>query len=412
MLESKTIRAQFPMLEKTIMGHPLIYFDSAATALKPHCVIDTLTDFYGNHYGTVHRAVYSLAAEATRLYDQARTTVQKFIQAPSKENIVFTKGTTESINLVASSFGKAFIQPGDEILITEVEHHANIVPWQIMCQERKAILKTIPITYEGNCDLSQFASLLSPKTKIVALPHISNTLGSIFPIKEIIHLSHQQGAKVLIDGAQSAARIPINVQDLDADFYVFSGHKCYGPNGIGILYGKEELLEALPPYQGGGDMIATVTTEKTTYNHPPLKFEAGTPPIAEAIALGAALRFLQETGMESIAQHEQDLLHYATSRLKEFEGLRILGESPHKAGVICFTVQDSHPLDIATLLDFKGICIRSGHQCSQPTMNKYGLTASCRISFGIYNTKEEIDLFCQALSNTLPVSTNQKKFLD
>lgn len=396
------IRAQFPVLSKTMNGHPLIYFDSGATAQKPQSVIDSITSFYAEHYGTVHRAVYELSVDATRLYQQTRTQVQHFLNAKAVEEIIFTKGTTESINLVASSFGKRFIQPGDEILITEMEHHSNIVPWQILCQDRQAILKIVPMDARGVLDMEAFHQLLTSRTKLVAVAHISNSLGTINPLSEIIPAAHAKGAKVLVDGAQSAPHVAVDVQALDIDFFVFSGHKLYGPTGIGILYGKEELLNAMPPYQGGGDMIETVTFEKTTYNVLPLKFEAGTPMIAEVIGLGAALNFVNAIGLDKIAAWEHQLLVHATEQLSSIPDLVIFGNAPHKGALVSFNIKGIHPLDIGTMLDLHGIAVRTGHLCAQPVMRKFGTTAFVRASFGLYNTLEEIDIFADALRTIIP----------
>ena len=401
MTSRESVRKQFPMLSQLMHGKPLIYFDSAATTQKPQSVIDAMSSFYEGRYGTVHRAVYELAARSTFEYDLSRQKVQRFLHAKHLEEIVFTKGTTESINLVAASFGKAFIKAGDEVLIAETEHHANIVPWQMMCTERGSILQVIPCNEKGEIDLYAFENLLSDKTKIVALAHIANSTGTIHPIKQIIQIAHAKGAKVLIDGAQSVSHQKIDVQDLDADFFVFSGHKAYGPTGIGVLYGKKELLDALPPYQGGGDMIDEVRFEKTTYQKSPLKFEAGTPPIAEVIGLGAALDFIDSLGREQIASYEHTLLEYATEKLQSVEGLRIIGTSANKGSIISFVIEGVHPLDLGTMLSLKGVAVRTGHMCAQPTLRKYGLTSMTRVSFGVYNTIQEIDYFMQVLYEVL-----------
>lgn len=395
------LRKDFPMLSKTMHGKPLIYFDSAATALKPQIVIDAITDFYQNHYGTVHRAVYELALHSSQAYQQVRENVRSFLNAAKTEEIIFTRGTTESINLIAYSFGKAFIQPGDEILITAMEHHSNIVPWQILCEDRHATLKVAPINSKGELILEEFEKLLTPKTRLVAIAHISNSLGTLNPIKKLIHMAHQAGAKVLIDGAQSAPHQAIDVQVLDADFFVFSGHKLFGPTGIGILYGKESLLEQMPPYQGGGDMIETVTFPKTTYNTLPLKFEAGTPMIAEVIGLGAAIDYVNSIGMQAIGEWEHALLEYATKRIMEIEDLTIMGTAANKGAIISFVVKGIHALDIGTLLDLKGIAIRTGHHCAQPVMQHFQIPAMARASFALYNTFEEVDQFISALKDTV-----------
>lgn len=395
------LRADFPMLKKSMHGKPLIYFDSAATAQKPQAVIDAITNFYSDHYGTVHRAVYELSIHATQEYQNVRQKVAAYLNAAKPEEIIYTRGTTESINMVAYSFGKAFVEPGDEILITEMEHHSNIVPWQIMCEDRDAILKVAPINDRGELIMEEFAKLLTPKTKLVAVAHVSNSLGTINPIKEIIALAHRAGAKVLIDGAQSAPHMKVDVQALDADFFVFSGHKLYGPTGIGILYGKEALLEAMPPYQGGGDMIDTVTFAKTTYNVLPMKFEAGTPMIAEVIGLGAAIDYINAIGIENIQRWEQSLLEYATQSLQKIDGLRIIGTAAQKGGIISFIVDGIHPLDIGTMLDVRGVAVRTGHHCAQPTMRHFGLPGTSRASFGLYNNKQEVDGFTEALQSVV-----------
>ncbi|MEI8364853.1 MAG: cysteine desulfurase [Parachlamydiaceae bacterium] len=401
MFDPLDLRADFPMLQQRMHGKPLIYFDSAATAQKPKVVIDTIDDFYRNHYGTVHRAVYELALHATQKYQETRVKAAKFLNAEKSEEIIYTRGTTESINMVAYSFGKAFVHPGDEVLITEMEHHSNIVPWQMLCEERGAVLKVAPMNEKGELILDEFVRLLSGRTKIAAVAHISNSLGTINPIKEIASCVHKAGGKLLVDGAQSAPHMPIDVRDLDADFYVFSGHKVYGPTGIGILYGKEELLNAMPPYQGGGDMIETVTFEKTTYNVLPMKFEAGTPMIAETIGLGAAIDYLTQIGMKKIQSWEHELLTYATTAMMEIEGLRIIGTAANKGGIISFVVDGTHPLDLGTMLDLRGVAVRTGHHCAQPVMRRFAVPATARVSFGLYNTKDEIDAFIVALRDVI-----------
>ncbi|MEI8124324.1 MAG: cysteine desulfurase [Parachlamydiaceae bacterium] len=390
-------RHDFPMLKKSMHGKPLVYFDSAATAQKPKAVIDAINNFYTEHYGTVHRAVYELSVYATKHYQDIRNKIASFLNAAKPEEIIYTRGTTESINMVAYSFGKAFVHPGDEILITEMEHHSNIVPWQILCEDRGAVLKVAPVNDRGELIIEEFAKLLSKKTKIASVTHVSNALGTINPIKEIASLVHEAGGKLLVDGAQSTPHQPIDLIDLGADFYVFSGHKIYGPTGIGILYGKEELLNAMPPYQGGGDMIEKVTFEKTTYNVLPMKFEAGTPMIAETIGLGAAIDYLTTVGMNNIRLWEQELLAYATEKMLEIDGLRIIGTAPHKGGIISFVIEGMHHLDIGTMLDLRGVAIRTGHHCAQPIMQHFGLAGTARVSFGLYNTKEEVDIFVNAL---------------
>lgn len=382
-------------------GKPLIYFDSAATAQKPQVVIDAIQNFYQNAYGTVHRAVYELAVHSTQEYQAIREKISAFLNAKSDHEIIYTRGTTESINMVAYSFGKAFVKPGDEVIISEMEHHSNIVPWQLMCEDRQAKLKIIPINDRGEILLDEFQKLLTEKTKIVSIGHIANSLGTINPIKEMIHMAHQAGAKVLIDGAQSAPNMPIDVQDLDADFYVFSGHKLFGPTGIGILYGKEALLEQMPPYQGGGDMIETVSFDKTTFNVLPLKFEAGTPMIAEVIGLGAAIDYVNSIGMNQIKNYEHELLEYATLQLQEIPKLRIIGTAKEKGAIISFIVEGLHTLDIGTFLDLRGVAVRTGHHCAQPTMRHFGIPGTVRASFSFYNNKEEIDRFVVALKEVI-----------
>lgn len=394
-------RKDFPMLAHKMHEKPLIYFDNAATTQKPQVVIDAVTQFYTNSYGTVHRAVYELATFATTKYQEVRAQVARFIHAAKPEEIIYTRGTTESINLVAYSYGRRFVNAGDEILISTMEHHSNIVPWQMLCEERGAILRVIPINERGELNLDAYRELLSSKTRLVAIAHVSNSLGTINPVKEMIQLAHAAGAHVLVDGAQAAPHMPVDVQDLDADFYVFSGHKVYGPTGIGILYGKSALLEEMPPYQGGGDMIDTVTFEKTTYNVPPLKFEAGTPMIAEVIGLGAALTYLENIGMQNIFEWEHQLLTHATELLTAIPKVRIIGTAPNKGAIISFIVDNVHPLDIGTMLDLRGIAIRTGHHCAQPAMNFFDTHGTARASFGLYNTMEEVDQFAKALQDVI-----------
>lgn len=395
------IRKQFPILETRHSGHQLAYLDSAATAQKPDSVIDAISQFYREEYGTVHRAVYGLSNGATARYSGVREKVRAFLNASSSDEIIFTKGTTEGINLVADSFGRAFLRHEDEIIISETEHHANIVPWQKICKERGAHLKIIPVNEKGELDLNTYGALLSPRTRLVAVAHMTNTTGTVHPLEEIIEMAHSHHAKVLVDGAQSVAHLPIDVKKLNVDFFVFSAHKMYGPTGVGILYGKRGLLEALPPYQCGGDMIEKVTFKETTYREPPLKFEAGTPMVAEVIGLGAALDFLQGIGLGKIAEWEKKLLDYATEKLRAIRNLQIIGTSSSKGPIISFAVAGVHPLDIGTLLDAKGICVRTGHLCSQPTMQRFNLTSVTRASFALYNTPSEIDYFIASLQEAL-----------
>ena len=390
------MKEDFPIFKDSA----LVYLDSAATAQKPQSVIDAISHFYAAEYGTVHRAVYSLAAHSTEKYNAVREKVRRFLGAEHREEIVFTKSTTEALNLIAATFP---FQPGDEILISEMEHHSNIVPWQLACARTGAQLKVIPISDTGEILLDAYKKLLSPRTKLVSVAHISNVLGTLNPIAEMAALAHAHGAKIVVDGAQSVAHLPVDVQKLDIDFFAFSGHKAYGPNGIGVLYGKKTLLEMLPPYQGGGDMVETVTFEKTTYQKPPLKFEAGTPQIAEVIGLGAALDYLNHVGLSTIGAHEDKLLQMATEQLLEIPGLRILGTAPNKSAIISFVIEGIHPLDLGTLLDVRGIAVRTGHHCAQPLLRRFGLTAATRVSFGIYNTSEDIEALIRALKEILTI---------
>ncbi len=393
------IRQEFPLLKSS----PLIYLDSAATTHKPQAVIDAMMQFYTQGYGTVHRALYKLAAEATAQYHAVRQQVQQFLNAESSDEIIFTKGTTEAINLVAASFGEAFVRAGDEILISEMEHHSNIVPWQLLCARAGAHLRVAPIDESGQLIKEEFEKLLNERTRLVSVAHISNATGTQNPIEWIIEKAHEFGAKVFIDGAQSAGHIPVDVQLLDADFFAFSGHKIFGPTGVGILYGKREILEQMPPYQGGGDMIERVTFEKTTYQAPPLRFEAGTPMIAEVMGLGAALTFIENLGRARVASWEQELLQHATERLLQIPGLRLIGTAPQKGAIVTFVVQDVHSSDIGSMLDAKGVAVRTGHLCAQPTMRRFGVETATRLSFAPYNTCEEIDQCVDALSKILPV---------
>jgi cysteine desulfurase / selenocysteine lyase len=401
MLDIQKIRADFPILSQKVRGKQLVYLDNAATTQKPQVVIDAISKYYSEQNSNIHRGVHFLSQQATTAYEDARKNIQQFINAPKAEQIIFTKGTTDGINLVAHSFGKAFVKQGDEIIISALEHHSNIVPWQMLCEDRGATLKVIPINQKGELLIEEFKKLLSPKTKLVAVNHISNTLGTINPIEEIISLSHSVGAKVLIDGAQAVAHTRVDVQQLDCDFYVFSGHKLFGPTGIGVLYGKEELLNAMPPYQGGGDMIKTVTFEKTEYNDLPHKFEAGTPNIVGGIGLGVAIDYVKSIGLENIAQQENDLLHYATEQLKMIDGIRFIGEADKKTSVISFLVDGAHPFDVGTILDQLGIAVRTGHHCTQPLMDFYQIPSTVRASFSFYNTKKEVDTLIEGLKKAI-----------
>ena len=382
-------------------GRPLVYLDSAATAHKPESVINAITQFYRDEYATVHRAVYELAARSTEMYAGVREKVREFINAKSEEEIIYVKGTTEAINLVAASFGKAHIKEGDEVIISEMEHHSNIVPWQIICEDRKAILKVIPIDEKGELIFSAYEKLLSSRTKIVSIAHIANSTGTINPISKFIDKAHAAGAKIMIDGAQSAPHMKIDVQALDVDFYAFSGHKLYGPTGIGILYGKKELLEELPPYQSGGDMIENVSFTKTTYQPIPLKFEAGTPLIAQVIGLGAAISYVENIGMDRISEWKTLLLNKATKKLQEIDEVKIIGTSDSKGSIISFIVDKVHPLDIGTILGLRGIAIRTGNLCAQPTLKVFGQSSLARISFGLYNSFDEIDFFIHSLKDAI-----------
>ncbi len=393
------IRADFPALHQKVHGKPLVYLDNAATTHKPKAVIQRVSDFYAKDNSNVHRGVHALSARATLAYIEARKTIQALLSAESDKEIIFTKGTTESINLVAQSYGRTHFKPGDEILITTMEHHANIVPWQLIAEQTGALLKVAPINEDGECSLEDFANCLSDKTAFVSIVHLSNVLGTLNPVKKMIKMAHAVGAKVLIDGAQAIAHCEIDVKALDCDFYVFSGHKVYGPTGIGVLYGKEALLEAMPPYQGGGDMIRRVTFEKTEYNELPFKFEAGTPNIAGVLGLAAAVEYLLALDIQKVAAYEASLLSYATSRAKETPGFRIIGEAKHKSSVLSFVLDSAHPHDIGTILDHQGVAVRAGHHCAMPLMERYGLPATARASFAFYNTHEEIDKLFAAIEH-------------
>ena len=396
----REIREDFPALRQTVYGKNLIYFDNGATSQKPQFVIDAINRYYSKENANIHRGVHHLSQKATNEYEASRKTIAAYLNAKKDHEIIFTKGTTDSINLVANSFG-ALLKAGDEIIISAMEHHSNIVPWQMLCERIGCVLRVIPINKKGELIFEEYEKLLNEKTKLVSVTHISNTLGTINPVKKIIASAHNVGAKVLIDGAQSIQHKKIDVQALDCDFYVFSGHKVFGPTGIGILYGKEELLNKMPPYQGGGDMIAKVTFEKTTYNELPFKFEAGTPHIAGAICLGRAIEYLNQFNIEDIEQHELALADYAQDLLLTFEGLHIIGESKNKTSVVSFVVDGVHPFDLGTLLDKQGIAVRTGHHCTQPLMDFYKIPGTVRASFAFYNTKEEIDIFIQAFEKAL-----------
>lgn len=398
-LDVEALREQFPIFRRTVRGKRLIYLDSAATSQKPQCVIDAEREFYERYNANVHRGAYLIAEEATTAYEGAREKVAKFINAPSKDCIVFTRGTTEAINSVAYSWGWANLKEGDEILLTEMEHHSNIVPWQLIAERTGAKIKVVPITDDGLLDMEAFDRLLTERVKIVAVTHVSNVLGTINPVQEICRKAHEVGAVVLVDGAQAAPHLPVDVQAIDCDFYALSGHKMCGPTGSGALYGRKELLEAMPPFLGGGEMIRTVTFERTTFNDVPYKFEAGTPAIAQAIGLGAAVDYLTKIGVERIRAHEVELVAYALERLREIKGITIYGVAPpeQRGGVIAFNIGDIHPHDLATFLDAHGICIRAGHHCAQPLMRRFNVAATARASFYLYNTPGEIDALADAL---------------
>ena len=385
------IRADFPILRQKIRGKPLVYLDNAATTQKPQVVINAITRYYERDNANIHRGVHFLSEHATEEHDEARSTIQAFINAADPKEIIFVRGATEAINLVAQSYGRTHIGAGDEIVITAMEHHSNIVPWQFLVEEKGAKLRIAPINDQGELLLDEFANLLGPKTKLVAATHVSNALGSITPIRRMIELAHAQNIPVLVDGAQAIPHLKVDVQALDCDFYAFSGHKIYGPTGIGVLYGKAALLEAMPPYQGGGDMIASVTFEKTLFNKLPFKFEAGTPDISGAIGLGAAIRYVESLGIEKVAAYEHDLLAYATERIGAIPGVRLVGTAKEKAGVLSFIMEGIHPHDIGTILDQEGIAIRTGHHCSQPVMQRFDIPATARASFALYNTRGEVD---------------------
>lgn len=401
----------FPIFSANKGGkHHLVYLDSAATTQKPRAVIETMSNFYLFQYGTVHRAIYQLAAESTDLYSQVREKVKTFLNAAHEEEIIFTSGTTDSINLVARTFTKAFMKKGDQILISASEHHANIVPWQMMQEEMGIELLICPNLEDGSLDLESFKKLLSKKVKLVSMAFITNTTGALYPVKEIAELSHCVGAKVLVDAAQAAGHIEIDVKHLDVDFLAFSAHKMYGPTGIGVLYGKKELLEKMPPHKGGGDMIESVSFEKTTYQRPPLRFEAGTPMIAEAIGFGAALDYINSIGVGVIYEHEQKLLRYATEKLKKIPGVKILGNSKHKGAIITFILKGMHPLDVGTILNLKSVAIRTGQMCAEPLIRSFGISSAMRISFGVYNTEDEIDYFIKMLEETIVLLKKELSF--
>lgn len=385
------VRKDFPVLQQKVHGKPLVYLDNAATTQKPLAVIDALEHYYRHDNSNIHRGVHTLSERSTEAYEHARVAAQKFLNAGDSKEIIFVRGTTEGINLVAQTYGRKNVGAGDEVLITAMEHHSNIVPWQLLCEEKGAKLRVAPINDRGELLMEEFEKLLGPKTKIVAVGHLSNALGTINPVCEIVRMAHARNIPVLVDGAQAAPRMAVDVRALDCDFYAVSGHKMYGPTGIGVLYGKAALLEAMPPWQGGGDMIASVTFDKTIYNRLPYKFEAGTPNIADTIGLGAAIEYLNNLGPEQVETHEAELLAYATSKVESIPGVQIIGTAREKAGVLSFVMEDIHPHDIGTILDREGIAVRTGHHCAQPVMQRFNIPATVRASFGLYNTREEVD---------------------
>jgi cysteine desulfurase / selenocysteine lyase len=391
------IREDFPILTQTVHGKPLVYLDNAATSQKPQSVIDTISRYYATENANVHRGIHTLSEMATQAYEGARDTVRRFLNAADTREIIFVRGTTEAINLVAQSYGRTFLTAGDEIVISAMEHHSNIVPWQLLCEQVGARLQVIPFNHNGELLLDEYARLLNERTKFVAVVHVSNALGTINPVTHMIAMAHRRGIPVLLDGAQAVPHLPVNVQELDCDFYAFSGHKVYGPTGIGVLYGKADLLKRMPPYQGGGDMISVVTFEKTHYNTLPYKFEAGTPNIAGVIGLGAAIKYIQAIGLDRIAAYEAELLAYATEALEEIPGLRLIGTAQEKASVVSFVLDCAHPHDIGTILDREGVAIRAGHHCAMPVMQRFGVPATARASFAFYNTPAEIDALVRAI---------------
>ena len=396
-----TYRQDFPILSREVYKHPLVYFDNAATTQKPQCVIDAIVREYAEVNANVHRGIHYLSQQATELHEAARETVRQFINARSTSEIVFTRGTTESINLVAYSFGEAFLKEGDEVILSVMEHHSNIVPWQLLRERKGIVIKVVPMNEAGELDLEAYRGLFTPKTRLVSICHVSNVLGTINPAQEIIRIAHEAGARVLLDGAQSVPHFTVDVQALDCDFMVFSGHKIYGPTGIGVLYGKEDLLDQLPPYQGGGEMIARVSFEHTTFERLPYKFEAGTPDYVGTHALATALDYISAIGVDKIASHEEELTQYAMTRMLEVEGMKFFGTAAAKTSVVSFNVGDIHPMDLGTLLDRLGIAIRTGHHCAQPLMARCGVESMARISFGLYNTREEVDIFLKALQRVV-----------
>lgn len=393
----------FPILNTNVYNHKLVYLDNAATTQKPRQVIDTLTNYYLTLNSNIHRGAHYLASQATERYEEVRRKVQSFINARSHTEIVFTRGTTESINLVASSFGRQFLKARDEIIVSGMEHHSNIVPWQLACEQAGASLKVIPFSDEGVLDLHAYQSLFTARTRLVACTHVSNTLGTVNPVKQIVDIAHQHNIPVLIDGAQAVAHMPVDVQQIGCDFYCFSGHKMYAPMGVGVMYGRQEILSQFPPYQGGGEMIKDVTFERTTYNELPFRFEAGTPSVGDVLGLGSAIDFMLSQGINNISAHESDILRYATQQLSAIPGLRIFGTAPQKAGVVSFLLGNAHPYDVGTLLDKLGIAVRTGHHCTQPIMDRYGIPGTVRASFACYTSRQDIDALVSALNRIAPM---------
>ena len=397
------VRDDFPILKQQVNGHPLVYLDNGATSQKPQSVIDAIVRYYTTENSNVHRGVHTLSQHATEDYEAARTKIRRFINAGEDREIIFTRNTTEGINLVAHSYARQHVGPGDDIIVSNMEHHSNIVPWQMVCEEKGANLRVVPIDDTGELLMDEYEKMLGPRTKLVAITHVSNALGTILPAAQIVRMAHAHGVPVLLDGAQAVPHMPVDMQELDCDFYVFSGHKLFGPTGIGILYGKEEYLEAMPPFMGGGDMIKSVTFEKTIYNDLPYKFEAGTPDIAGAIALGAAVDYVNNLGFDQITAHEEELLRYGTQALSSIAGLKLIGTAPHKTGILSFTMEAAHPHDIGTILDEQGIAIRTGHHCAQPVMQRFQIPATARASLAFYNTKEDIDALVKGIDRVLEV---------
>ena len=402
MLQSK-IKSDFPTLNRKINGNDLVYLDNAATTQKPKSVINSVNEYYKKTNSNIHRGVHTLSQEATEKYENARMKIAKFINSTTEKEIIFVRGATEAINLVANSYVRPLLQPNDQIIITEMEHHANIVPWQIVCKEKEAELKILPMNSKGELIVDELEKIITNKTKFMAINHVSNSLGTINDVRKIVEIAHKHNIRILIDGAQAVQHIPIDVKEINADFYCFSGHKIYAPTGIGILYGKKKLLDEMPPYQGGGDMIKSVTFEKTIYNDVPNKFEAGTPNISGAIGLGTAIDYIQDIGIDSIAKHESDLLNYATEKIKEIKGVKIIGNAKDKASVLSFTMENIHPHDIGTIMDSHGVAIRAGNHCTQPVMDFYSIPATARASFAIYNDKTDVDKLISSVKKTMEV---------